>query len=372
MKPRDDRPKVPRNLSRPSKRSRPSGGRNASITDGLQKHLTQNDGGWKVIAGFKVPRRYELGNYERNVKFSKPSQLAAFSRIKGRPDSYSIGGNPPVYTEPKPGASLVEGFAEYKEPVDDSTLDSVTDAVKAKYPKLLPEFKGFVSYRNNLNKILATPYLRNDYQILVQRTQEGWTRLDIVKTPDPVDERSRRFMYMGRRFEDICTPSSSTEAADEKNREHCVVMRIKLGEHEMLVGAEIDAISAPADAKDASGKGPEYVELKTSALIESSRQQNSFERYKLLKFWIQSFLVGVPIIKCGFRKGEILHKIETFKTLKIPSMVRGKGVWNGNVCLNFANQLLSCIKHKCSDPTKVYKISFGAPWDRVSICEKLS
>jgi RAT1-interacting protein len=43
------------------------------------------------------------------------------------------------------------------------------------------------------------------------------------------------------------------------------------------------------------------VELKTNRLTEHPRQQANFERHKLLKFWIQSFLAGVPHICCGFR-----------------------------------------------------------------------
>ena len=49
------------------------------------------------------------------------------------------------------------------------------------------------------------------------------------------------------------------------------------------------------------------------------------KRYKLLKFWAQSFLVGVPRIICGFRDddGQIV-KVVQYKTMEIPRQIRNK------------------------------------------------
>ena len=43
-------------------------------------------------------------------------------------------------------------------------------------------------------------------------------------------------------------------------------------------------MSAESDCADERGA---YVELKTSRLFDSERQAASFERHKLLKFWLQ-------------------------------------------------------------------------------------
>lgn len=70
-----------------------------------------------------------------------------------------------------------------------------------------------------------------------------------------------------------------------------------------------------------------------------------FER-KLLKFWAQSFLLGVPKIVVGFRDQHgILRRIEELETAAIPGQVKkhGKGVWDGNVCINFAAAFLGCM-----------------------------
>ena len=42
-------------------------------------------------------------------------------------------------------------------------------------------------------------------------------------------------------------------------------------------------------------------------------------RYKLMKWWAQSFLVGVPKIVCGFRDDDgIVKNLQSFRTSMIP------------------------------------------------------
>jgi RAT1-interacting protein len=90
------------------------------------------------------------------------------------------------------------------------------------------------------------------------------------------------------------------------------------------------------------------VELKTSAEIRSDRDMENFDR-KMMKFWIQSFLLGVPKIIVGFRsKDGILQRLESISTAKIPDIASRKPrpLWDGNVCINFANGFLDCESFK--------------------------
>jgi hypothetical protein len=100
------------------------------------------------------------------------------------------------------------------------------------------------------------------------------------------------------------------------------------------------------DIKPEDKKVPiNWVELKTSAEINNERDQIKFER-KLLKFWIQSFLLGVPKIVVGFRTADgILQRLEELDTQSIPDMVksRGRNLWDGNTCINFAANFLECM-----------------------------
>lgn len=69
-----------------------------------------------------------------------------------------------------------------------------------------------------------------------------------------------------------------------------------------------------------------------------------YER-KLLKYWIQSFLLGVPKIVVGFRsQNGILQRLEELETKNIPMMVKrqGNGTWDGNLCINFTAAFLDC------------------------------
>ncbi len=71
---------------------------------------------------------------------------------------------------------------------------------------------------------------------------------------------------------------------------------------------------------------------------------DNFER-KLLKYWIQSFLLGVPKIIVGFRTRDgILARVQEYETHTIPTEVkrRGRATWDGDTCVNFASAFLEC------------------------------
>lgn len=64
-----------------------------------------------------------------------------------------------------------------------------------------------------------------------------------------------------------------------------------------------------------------------------------------MRYWIQSFLLGVPKIIVGFRtQGGILSGVEEFSTLSMPQDVqrRKTAKWDGNVCIKFASLFLDC------------------------------
>jgi RAT1-interacting protein len=99
------------------------------------------------------------------------------------------------------------------------------------------------------------------------------------------------------------------------------------------------------DAKPATPGAPvNWVELKTSAEIRSHNDQFAFDR-KLMKYWIQSFLLGVPKIIVGFRDRDgVLRNVQEFQTISIPYDVQRRGMakWDGNVCIRFTSLFLDC------------------------------
>lgn len=124
--------------------------------------------------------------------------------------------------------------------------------------------------------------------------------------------------------------------------QYCSIVRTGFGKVKMVLGGEVDAVW---DKKPEDPSLPtNWVELKTSAEIHNERDQIKFER-KLMKFWAQSFLLGVSRIIVGFRDQQgILRRLEQLETQKIPEIVQsqGRNLWHGQTCINFAAGFLEC------------------------------
>ena len=163
--------------------------------------------------------------------------------------------------------------------------------------------------------------------------------------PEPWDPTSREYI---EQREDMIVNNYA---------QYCSIVKTGIGKSRMIIGGEVDACkfccellctgiysefvvwdSRPAD-KDAPIN---WVELKTSAEIR--RVDDHRYQRKLLKFWIQSFLLGVPKIIVGFRSHDgFLQRLEELQTRDIPSMVkRVSGAWDGNLCINFTAAFLDC------------------------------
>ncbi|KAI2044845.1 decapping endonuclease targeting mRNA [Ophidiomyces ophidiicola] len=179
-------------------------------------------------------------------------------------------------------------------------------------------------------------------------------------------------MYWGYKFEALSlidqpwdkTSRETIESREEKvvnnSSQYCSVVRTGIGNNKLILGGEVDAgkhyigpylcfeYSFPDvvwDCKPERKEDPiNWVELKTTAEIRSDRDILKYER-KLLKFWAQSFLLGVPKIIVGFRDEHgILRRLEEMTTHEIPGSVKrhGRNSWDGNICINFTAQLLDC------------------------------
>ena len=157
-----------------------------------------------------------------------------------------------------------------------------------------------------------------------------------------------------------------TEDVVNNSAQYCSVVRTGIGGVKMVIGGEVDAgmlhqlhphtgtfFRTPANQTptvwDCKPERKEdhirWVELKTSAEIKNDRDMVKYER-KLLKFWAQSFLLGVPKIIVGFRdQNGIVHRMEEVETYTIPSKVKklGRATWDGNICINFAAAFLECM-----------------------------
>lgn len=204
------------------------------------------------------------------------------------------------------GVDLNDGFDTYVEKKEDGAGSGFGDLLACIRNKQIPlDNIHFVTYRNNLNKILGTAYNRQDVWEMGVHKRRGTVYLDVHKLPEAPHldvEMQKRRCYWGYSFEKFATeaPPSSRQVSARKsyvvdaNVEYCAVVKTKLGPHRIIMGAEMDCCDTSSDGRR------HFVELKTSRVLDQ-RTIDRFERDKLLKFWIQSFLAGVQLIVVGYR-----------------------------------------------------------------------
>ncbi|KAK9094990.1 hypothetical protein Scep_026459 [Stephania cephalantha] len=233
---------------------------------------------------------------------------------------------------------------------------------KQKHP--LQNHIHFVTFRNNLNKILATAYIRHEAWEMGVHKRNGVVYLDVHKLPErPQSELDRRRCYWGYCFENLATEDSTRDDGIhhiDANVEFCSVIKTKLGAHRILMGAEMDCCDSTDDGRRF------YVELKTSRELDYHTEER-FEREKLLKFWIQSFLAGVPYIVVGFRDDSgRLVRTERLRTKDVTHRVKMKNYWQGGVCLAYADEVL-CWLYGTVKENEDYILQFSPPFNRLEL-----
>jgi RAT1-interacting protein len=274
------------------------------------------------------------------------------------------------YYPPQLGADLSKGFDTFKQLDDtaDDHLDSLLKTVLALEKEQGAKVEAdIITWRGMMTKIMSTPYdnfngwemnatkfqdtifieENHDYKLKskqVQNSRPSW----------PGAPSQELMQYWGYKFETLSLiprPWGETSRDHIEGREnmvvnnhaqYCSVVKTGIGKARLVLGGEVDAVW---DTKPVNNEDPiNWVELKTSAMIESDKDMFKYER-KLLKFWIQSFLLGVPKIIVGFRSPVgILQKLEEIDTRALPGLVKrkGKGTWDGNLCINFTAAFLDC------------------------------
>lgn len=144
-------------------------------------------------------------------------------------------------------------------------------------------------------------------------------------------------------------------------REFGVVFKSKLGGHRLIFGAEVDGL----DTNSAS-----YVELKTCRLLKDQSQYSSFYQNKLMSFWAQSFLAGIPKILIGFRSDRgMVKSIEYIEVNEIPRITRGKVTWCPETMLNFGILFLDWLSSQMKQvpEDEVFRLSFVSDSEEIKL-----
>lgn len=307
------------------------------------------------------------------IAFQEPCEQACYSRVEGGDvffDDRSLRLFKRLITEDI-GADLNDGFDTFIEKKDLGS-QGFGDLLACIRNKNIPlQNIHFVTYRNNLNKILATAYIRHEPWEMGVHKRNGVVYLDVHKLPErPQSELDRRRCYWGYCFESLATEDPRRADGEgihhvDANVEFCSVIKTKLGAHRIFMGAEMDCCDSTDDGRRF------YVELKTSRELDYHTEER-YEREKLLKFWIQSFLAGVPYIVIGFRDDAgRLVRTERLRTKDITQRVKMKNYWQGGVCLAFADEVLCWLYGTVKD-NEDYILQFAHPFNRLELLQAQS
>ncbi|KAJ4353939.1 decapping endonuclease targeting mRNA [Didymosphaeria variabile] len=332
----------------------------------LSPNISTND--WApspAISRFPIQPLNQFRGASASIK--RPQEVAHFSYDDDhqyKEDESSVN----YYCTPQMGADLKEGFGTFRHYEDktDPHLDSLLCALASRERITgSQEQADFVTWRGMMTKIMTAPfdmfaefsmfatfhdgtiYIEEDFPArAAQRAQEA--SRPPPKWQDPKMPDHKMMTYWGYKFETLAlipTPPSETPRD--------------------VIDARPDApVSNYAQHCTRLPNDPiPWIELKTAEALPpnpSNRDILKFER-KLLKFWAQSFLLGVPKIIIGWRnKQGILTGVQELETNKIPGMVRrGTHCWDGNTCINFAAALLGWLKGVVTEEGKVYRLSLG-------------
>ncbi|KAK4148111.1 RAI1 like PD-XK nuclease-domain-containing protein [Dichotomopilus funicola] len=303
----------------------------------------------------------------------RPKEFACFSYDKDhqfRQDDSSM----KWYYPPDVGANLsngYDGFIKHDDRIDehlDSLLRTMTDHEKQTGQ---PIDAHIVTWRGMLTKIMATPFDDEGFEMNATLyrdcifIEEHHAFKEQKRQSESHQGRGRiplsLMQYWGYKFETLSTlpqpwGETSREYIENRDQEvtnnkeqYCSVVRTGFGKSIVCLGGEVDAIW---DKKPQTpGEPINWVELKTSAEIRGSNDQFKFDR-KLMRYWIQSFLLGVPKIIVGFRNMDgILTQVEELKTISIPDEVQRRGMarWDGNVCIKFTSLFLEWLRTSLND-----------------------
>ncbi|KAJ6623977.1 RAI1 like PD-XK nuclease-domain-containing protein, partial [Mycena sp. CBHHK59/15] len=307
--------------------------------------------------------------------FQKPTPLTSFSYTPARVLEFSDTALR-FFVPPPRGAQLTHAYSRWtRRPETRPRIDGLLRALSAAQR---PPGIGAVAWRGVMTKILTAPYEeREGWELNVMCVRgtlyfEEHLSEERLQEKNDIEPRHRQQMYFGYAFESYCTTDSPGGANVPQNPgdppgwggdvdtnvQWCSVVRTKLGDTRMVIGGEVDCVRGLSY----TGGTDTFVELKTSLVIRGPSDEAKFER-KLLKFYMQSFLLGVPEIFVGFRtpSGQVTTT-QVFKTIEIPRLVRGKAhAWDPVLCLRWGHEFLNFLKKQVGgqSETSVWRVKFG-------------
>lgn len=210
----------------------------------------------------------------------------------------------------------------------------------------------FFCWRGLLTHIVCLPYEnREDLLVAVIKFRGSYFLCEFETEAKRIERetetpRQKAMSAWGLKFEQYVTSDTPhgiphINNAVNTNEEFGSVVRSRLEHHSLVYGAEVDCIDPTSPDEN------KYVELKTSRVIQAQRQYENFCKFKLIKWWAQSFLIGISKVVCGFRDDNgVVLKLQDYPVLDMPAMAKSalQNPWKPAVCFNFLNEFLNFVK----------------------------
>lgn len=223
----------------------------------------------------------------------------------------------------------------------------------------------FVCFRGLLTKIMITPFERENWTMRAtcfKGTIYMWTYEEERNWHD-----KEKFVHWGYKFENYMfakAPNLKPDASEpaNANEEFCVMFSTRINDTLILYGAEVDGVHSNHIIDEEENEilsGVRLVEVKTSRIITNQRGEHTFLT-KTLKWFCQSFLVGIDDIYVGFRDDHgIVQEVVKCAVNELPN--KAVGLWNKKDCLRFLDAflkfVLSVVKNQ-SDPSVTWLFDY--------------
>ncbi|KAK5973902.1 Decapping and exoribonuclease protein [Trichostrongylus colubriformis] len=242
---------------------------------------------------------------------------------------------------------LNKGFDTFEEKEGDERLDVLLDWITTQAPRGGPLKKvlheaDFVCWRGLLTRIAATPFCpRDSWEFAAARIGEviflcEKETEETRQRKASMTQRDKMMSYWGFKFEQYMTVAErgGEPTVNEPvtcREEFAMVVKSTLGTPvgrplRLVYSGEVDAINKDGDP----------IELKT----QRHALEGTFWKQKSMKWWLQSFLLGIRDIIVGYRDDDgIVKKVGFVHTDELPKT----GEWSGNVCMNLLSNVLTAV-----------------------------
>lgn len=203
----------------------------------------------------------------------------------------------------------------------------------------------FVCFRGLLTKIMITPFEQEDWTIratCLKGTIYMWSFEEERDFPN-----KEKFVHWGYKFENYMfskAPDLKVNADDpaNANEEFCVMFSSRVNDTLVLYGAEVDGVKSDVVVEDEALNGVKLVEVKTNRIITNLRGERTF-LLKTLKWFCQSYLVGIDDVYVGFRDDKgIVKEVVRCPVNEMPN--KALGLWDRKSCLKFLDAFLKFVK----------------------------